>query len=166
MKKSPIYPNYDSGDYYGCEFDLQVDFTEFLEEARKHTSEGNFDVAPPYPEEEGKKQLVEVGERKNKKSWKSSLFSWLKPDKKSKPIVEPSNTTPYISKPKRGYVSGPIHGNGGGGAIGRPRRPTSGPIMSLFNPTKKVENEIPYMCLDQLNNPHGFQSYGPVYLVT
>ncbi|KAH7546988.1 hypothetical protein FEM48_Zijuj01G0259400 [Ziziphus jujuba var. spinosa] len=66
----------------------------------------------------------------------------------------------------RGYVSGPIVDSSGNKATdGRHRRPTSGPLASLFNPTRKAEKDIPYMCLNQLASPRGGQSYGPVYTV-
>uniref|UniRef100_A0A5B7BDE1 Uncharacterized protein n=1 Tax=Davidia involucrata TaxID=16924 RepID=A0A5B7BDE1_DAVIN len=163
MKKSPIHPKYEAGDYGDYGFDPQVDFSQFLEEAREHACKEN----SSYPEEAGKKQLGEV--KKSKKSWKRSLFSWWKAEKRGNPSME-APTSCQISNPRRGYVSGPICGTGGGGGGGascKPWRPTSGPLTTLFHPTKRVENEIPYMCLDQLNNhPHGVQSYGPVYLVT
>ncbi|GFZ04360.1 hypothetical protein Acr_16g0009840 [Actinidia rufa] len=164
MKKSPIHPRYEGGDY---SFDLQVDFSQFLEEARKHESEENFEVAAQNPEEVRNKLSGEA--KKNKKSWKRSIFSWWNFDRKSNSSME-TPTSSHVTKPRgsRVSVSGPIHGGGGGRVATscKARRPTSGPITSLFQPTKRVEDEIPYICLDKLNNPHDVQSYGPVYLVT
>ncbi|KAF7134739.1 hypothetical protein RHSIM_Rhsim08G0245400 [Rhododendron simsii] len=70
-----------------------------------------------------------------------------------------------IPEPKRGHVStsGPIYGSEGGNSC-QPRRPTSTPLKSVSHLTNEVENEIPYMRLDKLDNPHGVRSYGPVYL--
>ncbi|XP_059643807.1 uncharacterized protein LOC132285632 isoform X2 [Cornus florida] len=163
MKKSPIYPKYEAGDYNDYGFDPQVDFSQFLEEARKHTSKENFEAAPPpCLGGAGKKHLGEA--KTKKKSWKESLFSWWKDDKKSNSSVEPP-TIPHTAKSKRGNASGPIYGSGGGASC-KPRRPTSGPLTRFFHPTRRVENEMPYICLGQLNNTHDVQSYGPVYLVT
>ena len=138
-----------------------------MEEARKHASEENFEVAAQNPEEAQKRQSSEA--KKNKKSWKSSIFSWWKFDKKSNSGME-TLTSSHISKPRDSRVSasGPINGGSGGSKATscKPHRPTSGSIVSLFQPTKRVEDEIPYIFLDKLNNPRDVQSYGPVYLVT
>ncbi|KAM7471919.1 hypothetical protein LguiA_010102 [Lonicera macranthoides] len=166
MKSSPVYPKYENLDYNEYEFDPQVDFAQFVKEARTQACNLNFEEAPPYAHEAGKKQMDEG--QKHKKSWRRSLFSWLKAaDKKSRPTVERSNSSYNLPNPKRGYVSGPIHANGGG-VIGGPKRPTSGPLTGLFNSTMKMDdkNNIPYLCLNRLNNPHSVQSYGPIYMVT
>ncbi|XP_022715378.1 uncharacterized protein LOC111274754 isoform X2 [Durio zibethinus] len=134
----------------------------FLEEARQHARDINFQRSSSCSEEAGKKRLE--GEKKNKKSWKNSLFSWWKTDRKSKPSSDPVDV-PNISKPTKGYCSGPLCGTARG--IDTPRRrPSSGPVSILFNPKRKVENEVPYMCLDQPNDPYQINAYGPVYLVT
>lgn len=141
---------------------------QFLKEARNHDYKGNVEVESSNSNKAGNAKQSSGG-LKNKKSWKRSLFSWLKAEKKSnKPNMESSNSSYTIPKPpQRGYVSGPIHG-GGGGISSRPRRPNSGPLTGLFNSAKRTEEEqIPYVCLDKLNNnPPGFDCYGPVYLVT
>ena len=98
---------------------------QFLEEARQHAKEVNFEASS----------------------------------------MEPAAST-NISKPRKGHVSGPIYGSGRGDEM-KLRRPTSGPITNLFNPINRGEDEISYMCLDQINNnSHHVKSYGPVYLVT
>ncbi|TXG68167.1 hypothetical protein EZV62_003102 [Acer yangbiense] len=164
MKKCPSYRDYEASDYGVHEFDPQLDFSQFLEEARQHAKEVNFEASSTYTEEIGKKKQLE-GEKKIKKSWKNSLLSWWKVHKKSKPSMEPAAST-NISNPRKGHVSGPIYGSGRGDEM-KLRRPTSGPITNLFNPINTGEDEIPYMCLDQINNnSHHVKSYGPVYLVT
>ncbi|KAJ4717705.1 Ubiquitin-fold modifier-conjugating enzyme [Melia azedarach] len=162
MKNSPTLLNYEASDYGVHEFDPQVDFSQFLEEARQHAREVNFQASSRYSEESEKGKSGE--HKKIKKSWKKCLFSWFKVEKKSKPGIEPENTS-HISKPKKGHVSGPIYGSFRGDDT-RQRRPSSGPIASFLNPIRKIESEIPYMCLDQLDNPHHVRSYAPVYLVT
>ncbi|KAF8388663.1 hypothetical protein HHK36_025343 [Tetracentron sinense] len=157
MKKSPIFPRYESGNYTGSGFDPHLEFSQYLEEARKHANEEEIQAPWPYP----KAEKIIMGEEKNKKSWKSYLFSWLKIDKKSKPHMEPASSS-HISKPRRGSVSGPLYGSGGQ-AESTHRRPTSGPLAGLFNSKRSGGVEIAYMCLDQ---PSDVQAYGPVYLVT
>lgn len=120
----------------------------------------------------GKKRLG-GGQKKSKKSW---FFSWWKIDRrKSKTSLNPvDGGRPSISKPTKGYASsGPIlcgsTVNAGGVDTQLPsrlRRLSSGPVSILFNPTRKVENEVPYMSLDHPNDPYQINAYGPVYLVT
>ncbi|KDP40623.1 hypothetical protein JCGZ_24622 [Jatropha curcas] len=163
MKKSPVYPNYDTSDYVGYEFDPQVDFTQFLEEARQHAREVNLQNSLPHAEETVKTRTEE--EKKSKKSWKNTLFKWWKSDnKKGEASKQPANSS-HVSNPRKGHVSGPIYGTGGTVDM-KLRRQTSGPLANLFNPIKRTGNEAPYMCLDPINNPHGVKAYGPVYLVT
>ncbi|KAF6139908.1 hypothetical protein GIB67_009755 [Kingdonia uniflora] len=159
MKKSPIFPKSEIGDYNGHDgFDSQLNFSKFLEETKNHASQIKSQAPSPYQTKAVNKGLGE--ERKKKKSWKYSLFSWMKVKKKSKSAMESSS--PCISNPRRGSVSGPIYGSGRKGLVARP---ISGPLSSLFTPVRKGEAEVPYMCLDQINYPIG-QTYGPVYLVT
>ncbi|KAI3463187.1 hypothetical protein Pfo_019850 [Paulownia fortunei] len=162
MNKSPIRPRYESADYCSNEFDYQEDFTQFLEEARKNACKWTSNTA--HLQAAGKEQLD--GGKKNRKSWKNSLFSWLKTDRKGKSTKQPMNGT-AISKPRRGHVSGPVQGTGGGITTGRTQRASSGPLTGLFSSTRRVEEyEVPYMCLGQLNDTQKLHSYGPVYLVT
>nr|POE48287.1 hypothetical protein CFP56_49994 [Quercus suber] len=110
MKKSPIYPKYETTAYEGDGFDSHVvDFSQFLQEARHHAREVGFHSSSLHPEENVKKRLAE--EKKVKKSWKNSLLSWWKTDKKSKLQVEPEVSS-YNSTPRQRLVSGPIHGSG------------------------------------------------------
>lgn len=142
--------------------------SQFLKEAKSRALEDNFKGVPPHAGETRKADTQGM-DRKKRKSWKSSLFSWLKMDRKNKTMVEVEPTT-NNTKVRRGggMFSGPImHSNGVSiSSSSRSRKPTSGPLPSLFNPSMRDEgNEIvPYMCLNQqLVNPH---SFGPVYLVT
>ncbi|KAJ8553200.1 hypothetical protein K7X08_023878 [Anisodus acutangulus] len=168
MNKFPIYPKYEAGDYCGYEFDPHTDFTDFLSEARNHASEEKFGATPQRSVELGKNNYEKDVKKTSKKSWKSSLFSWLKSDsKKNQRGREPSKGS-NINKPKRGCVSGPMPGINGPGAIaGRPNKPLSGPLTSLFSPMNRVDNEVPYLCLQKVKDSTlGVQSYGPIYLVT
>ncbi|KAJ7951425.1 Ubiquitin-fold modifier-conjugating enzyme [Quillaja saponaria] len=163
MKKSPVHPKYETSDYGSCGFDLHLDFCQFLDEARQHGEEANAKTSSVYPE--AVKRSSEK-EKKGKKSWKSSLVSWWKADKKIKSEVEPTTNSSQVSKTRRGQVSGPINGCYGNATDGKRWRPTSGPLTNLFNPKRKVENETPYVSLEQLTSSRPVQSFGPVYMVT
>ncbi|KAL8458804.1 hypothetical protein ACS0TY_035510 [Phlomoides rotata] len=146
------------GDYCSYEFDYQTDFTQFLEEARKNaTPDTNF--------EKIQKKQLDHG-KKNPKSLKSSLFSWLKTGKKSRSMTQLTNDTTLVLKTRLGHVSGPVKA-ATDRVISRARRAASGPLLGCMNSTRRPEEyEEPYMCVDQLNNPQKLQSYGPIYLVT
>ncbi|XVE51774.1 hypothetical protein DITRI_Ditri02bG0068100 [Diplodiscus trichospermus] len=188
MSKSPEFPKCETSGYACYEFDPQVNFSQkvatlsiailnlsgfgllsltlcdqFLEEAKQHARDMSLQRSSSCSEVIGKKRLG--GEKKGKKSWKNSLFSWWKIDRKSKTSTNPMDGH-NISKPTKGYASGPLHGTASRGIDTPRRRPTSGPVSILFNPTRKLENEVPYMCLDQPNDPYQINAYGPVYLVT
>ncbi|KAI3426639.1 uncharacterized protein J3R85_009840 [Psidium guajava] len=162
MRKSPVYPKSEASDYGATEFDPHVDFLRFLDEARQHKCEQNVSASSQYSSEVvGKRNLGE--NRRSKKSWKSSLLSWLRTEKKTKPQAEPASHH-HNHKPRK-IVSGPIFGASKESDAWL-RRLNSGSFSGLFNPTKRVENEMRYMSLEQLDKPHGVKNYGPVYLVT
>ncbi|GKU92747.1 hypothetical protein SLEP1_g6435 [Rubroshorea leprosula] len=157
MMKSPMHPSIETSDCSGYEFDPGVNFSEFLKEARQYATEVK-------PQESCGNSEVK-GEERRKKSWRSSLFSWWKTDKKSsKPGTGAADAPRRSYKPKKGYFSGPILGNA---RVNRKsQRPSSGHVTTVFNPTRKEENEVPYMCLDQPNNSPHVNAYGPLYSVT
>ncbi|KAI4329019.1 hypothetical protein L6164_021326 [Bauhinia variegata] len=164
MKKSPVHPNYEKSYYDAYGYDLQEDFLQFLEEAKHHGKEAKLKSSSVYPEEAEKKGTEK--EKKAKKSWKTSLLSWWKADKKGNRKVESTKTSKAkVSEKRQGHVSGPIY-NAGKGKDAKHRYVKSGPLTSLFNPTKgkgeENEIEIPYMSL----NPGKVQNFGPTYKVT
>lgn len=119
-----------------------------------------------YPEESRKAGSEK--EKKGKKSWKSSLTSWWKSDSKSKHGEKTTkNSKPMGGSGKRhAHSSGPMY-KSCKSSDGKHWRPSSGPLVSLFKPTKREENEIPYISLQQQNNsPLADQNYGPLYVVT
>ncbi|GAA0153103.1 hypothetical protein LIER_11417 [Lithospermum erythrorhizon] len=160
MKASPVYPAFENGSSSAYEFDPRADFVQFLEEAKKNASNDELKAAQMQPSWHEIRQQIDA-EKKQKKSWKSSLLSWWK-SKKKKKHVEQSSNAPLMPKLKREYESGPM----AGAITTRAPNSASGPLGRLFNSSKRVENEMPYMCLEDLNNPHHLHSYGPVYLVT
>lgn len=132
-------------------------FDQFLEEAKTHASE-----------EEGRKDSKE--KTKAKRSWKASIFSWMKANKKEEQQQQQQLTikTEYRKPTRRqGYVSGPINGVKGC-KTQRLRRQSSGPLSGLFHQRTKMEEfQMPYTSLGKLNkSPENLSNYGPVYLVT
>ncbi|KAK7349348.1 hypothetical protein VNO77_06653 [Canavalia gladiata] len=164
MMKSPAQPTYEACHYDDYGFDLQQDFCQFLEEAKQHGKEARLKSSSVHPEESGKTGSGK--EKKGKKTWKSSLISWWKADKKSKHKEEAANNSkPKVYGKRKGHSSGPMH-NSYKGSNGKQWRPSSGPLTSLFKSTNKEENEIPYISLHQQNSPRAMQKYGPLYVVT
>ncbi|PKI37936.1 uncharacterized protein LOC116201190 [Punica granatum] len=169
MKKYPVvFPKYETGDYGAIDFDPEVDFAQFLNEARQHKNVSDV-VGSSLNVEHGGRRRSGDEKKEGKKSWKSSLFSWLKSDKKSKHRVEPATITSSCKpKPRKGHTSGPIYGSTVRGSEVVHHRPTSGPLSGFFSKTKRSENKTPYLTLGQLDRPNGngASPYGPVYLVT
>ncbi|KAI4355352.1 hypothetical protein L6164_004133 [Bauhinia variegata] len=167
MTESPMHPNYEKSYYDAYGFDLQEDFSQFLEEAKRHGKEAKLKSSSVYPEEAQKKGTEK--EKKAKKSWRTSLISWWKADKKGNLEKEPpKDSQAKVSGKRQVHVSGPIY-NTGKGIDAKHRRTISGPLTSLFKATKGkgVENEIdvPYMSLSQQNSTGKVQSFGPIYKV-
>ncbi|XP_061340870.1 uncharacterized protein LOC133287315 [Gastrolobium bilobum] len=161
VKKSSTPPKYEASHYDDYGFDLQEDFSLFLEEARQLGSAAKLKNSSVHPEESGKTGSDK--EKKGKKSWKSSLISWWKVDKKSKHREEPTNDSKSkVSRKRQGQVSGPIY-KSYKGADRKHWLPTSGPLTNLFKPTKTEEREIPYTSLHQQNSPCAMHNYGPLY---
>ncbi|PIN13742.1 hypothetical protein CDL12_13640 [Handroanthus impetiginosus] len=151
---------YETADSCGYEFDYQADFRQFLEEARNQRTLNITNLEPALVN----KQID--WQKKNRKSWKNSLFSWLKTDKRTKSTNQQTKGA-TIAKPRSGHASGPIQGTMSGLSTAQAKKPASGPLIGLFSSTRRAEEyEVPYMCLGQLNNPQKLHSYGPVYLVT
>ncbi|XP_050103093.1 uncharacterized protein LOC126582911 isoform X1 [Malus sylvestris] len=158
MKKSPVHPKYEMDHGHSNGFDPHTDFYQFLEEAKHYSIEGDVQASS---EEGGERRL---GQEKKKKSWKKLIFPWLKGEKLNKTTTKPA-TTSHVSNTKRTNVSGPVYGTGKA-TDGKHRRQMSGPIASLFNPTKRADNAMPYMCVNKNGSPQVGKTYGPVYLVT
>ncbi|KVI05792.1 hypothetical protein Ccrd_015831 [Cynara cardunculus var. scolymus] len=156
MNKSPPPPvkYYETGD----EYDPHFEFAQFLKEAKTHACQQKSLHASE------KEQLN--GTRKPNKSWKSSIFPWLKSNKKSshKKVIEEDPPPLSESSPKTrpGYVSVPMNRI----SAERPKRPTSGPLLSTLFKTREEEFWMPYISLGKFNHSRGVNPYGPIYMVT
>ncbi|RAL42651.1 hypothetical protein DM860_009158 [Cuscuta australis] len=157
MKKSPINSKLEQHHQH-YEFDPHSDFEQFLAEGRNHARRVTLDVTSHLQESCEKKKMGK------KSSWKRSLFSWLKREKKTKNGKKGMK----FSMQRNECVSGPVNFHGSEMATAaRLRKTVSGPITNLFSGEDKDAKEIvPYICLGKMNTPKVVQSYGPVYLVT
>ncbi|KAK6911788.1 hypothetical protein RJ641_023881 [Dillenia turbinata] len=161
MQAAATHKYCESGDCNGFHFDPQVDFAQFLEEARRHASRGHLDAHLSCSQEAERSK-----EKREKKTWKSSLVSWWKRERKTNPRVELASIAQNSHTRLGGYAFGPIMQNDEVAKVGQ-QRSTSGPLSSILHPTKKVEADFPYVCLDHhLNKTPNIHSYGPIYLVT
>lgn len=164
MMKSPSQSTYEASHYDDYGIDLQQDFCQFLEEAKQHGKEAKLKSSSVHPEESRKPGSEK--EKKGKNSWKSSLTSWWKADKKSKHSEKTTkNSKSKGSGRRHGHSSGPMYSSYKS-SDGNHWRPSSGPLLNLFKSTKREEKEIPYISLHQQNSPPTEQNYGPLYLVT
>ncbi|XP_030524043.1 uncharacterized protein LOC115736466 [Rhodamnia argentea] len=170
MSKSHVARESEASKYgVDFEFDPALDFSEFLDQARRHICEEASPRAPsPVADIDRQSEF-----KKSKKPWKNSLLSWWpkarnKFEKKSKSRVEPASSS-QSSNPMRNHISGPIYMKSSGTRKGKPgERPhcsSSGPLMGLFRSSRVMENEIPYAALDDID-PRRAKPYGPVYFVT
>ncbi|QCE02451.1 hypothetical protein DEO72_LG8g463 [Vigna unguiculata] len=164
MMKSPSHATFEECQFYDYGFDLQQDFCQFLEEAKQHGKEQKLKSSSVYPEESRKAGSEK--EKKGKKSWKSSLTSWWKSDRKSNHGEKTTKNSKTRGGSGHAHSSGPMY-KSCKSSDGKHWRPSSGPLVSLFKPTKREENEIPYISLQQQNHsPLADQNYGPLYMVT
>ncbi|MED6170719.1 hypothetical protein PIB30_033683 [Stylosanthes scabra] len=151
MNSDEAHPRYEEAQYHDYGFDLQEDFSQFLEEARQHGKEEKLKSSSSVHPEESRAQIKE-----KKKSWKISLVSWLKSENKSNTSKSKNkNNNNNITQSNAYYHSNKNdHGN------------VSGPLTSFFKGTKRKESgEIPYMSLHHGNHAKS-QNYGPLYMVT
>ncbi|KAK4269002.1 hypothetical protein QN277_022213 [Acacia crassicarpa] len=183
MMKSPTHSKSEASYYDEYGFDLQEDFSQFLEEARKYemTEAKVKSSSSVYPEsggggkreESSDKEKEKKSGKKKKKSWKSAVISWWKSEKKSKPKTNNNNNinseeTKGSFGKKQSHVSGPIYNSGKAPDTKKQWRPNSGPLITSLFLKKENHNEIPYVCLQQQNSPQDFhtQNYGPLYTVS
>ncbi|URD87651.1 hypothetical protein MUK42_27276 [Musa troglodytarum] len=165
MKKPPVFPKDKNGNCHAIGYDdLRSGFPKIVEEGRNQRELS-------LPNSDSFKKKVGMKERKNK-TWKRSLSSWFKFQKK-KAAEEAPPTTKFSkgSNPldtERSLFSGPLFGNSRrfGMVQQHNRLVAPGPLACCFTPTRAEETEVPYMHLDNRNNPMGTQAFGPVYLVT
>ncbi|KAK1288187.1 hypothetical protein QJS10_CPB19g02000 [Acorus calamus] len=160
MKKIPIFPKEDNVDCSGVEYDARMDFSKFLEDAQKHATEAR--NRPQKQQWDEATKVTKTKEKSNRKSWKNSLFFWPRHSKKS---LNSANDSSMLNQ--RSIISGPLFGTTGRSDPRRwMTRPILGPLVVGGLKRDVEELEVPYMCLEELDNPNKVHSFGPIYLVT
>lgn len=146
---------------YKCMILIPIGSFQIVEEARINAIWATF---KPSDLEAARRHQSDC-EKRNKKSWKTSLFSWLKRNKSTKQQINSAT----VSTARPGHVSGPISRTmdvkNAAGRI-KPRGSISGPLSGLFSSSRTEDHELPYMNLRKANCPQQVHPYGPVYLVT
>lgn len=137
---------------------------QLLEEARNNASKGNSKTT--IDEQSVKAQFN--GQEKCRKTWRTSLFTWLKTERKIKSNRRQMDSPATSSKPRTEHVSGPVWGSIRNIDCGRALKAVSGPLTHIFSSTRGTdEYHVPYTPLAQKNNARSqIHHYGPIYSVT
>ncbi|OVA13435.1 hypothetical protein BVC80_8775g19 [Macleaya cordata] len=178
--KSPVFPIPQQPQHFSdYGFDPQMDYLQVLEEARKHKRESSssrsiealhFKLQKPISKDDSKK--------KKNKWWRNALKfckrKWIQ--NVNLDGVENDGTHIKNRANYRGAISGPVYitesRSGSSTPCRTSSRPTSGPLTWTLTPTRKGENEIPYLNLRELNldqqqEHHRISTNAmPIYLVT
>ncbi|ONK66002.1 uncharacterized protein A4U43_C06F3170 [Asparagus officinalis] len=162
MRRTPIFSKDGNGEFSELDYDPHVDFSKFLEEARKYANDAKLN-----PNMHSHTNATPSRIHKGERSWKGTLFFWRKLTKRGGEIhggmaTKPSNGS-NASKRRHVSVSGLICGDG---ISRRVDRPASGPLAGWFTPTRAEESEAPYVCLDVKRHASGANAFGPIYRVT
>ncbi|KAJ9154522.1 hypothetical protein P3X46_027845 [Hevea brasiliensis] len=177
--KTPIFPMPEPHHYSDYGFDPQINYFQFLEEARKHKREtvrsidsSHFKLQKPISKDESNRKIHKT---KKKRWWrKASLFfkwKWIYSQHNDN---ADENVHKARARAFRASVSGPVYVTESRSGSSTPYRttssPSSGPLAGTLTPARKGDLEIPYLSLRELNMEHQQQrmstSAMPVYLVT
>ncbi|KAL2933542.1 Glucose-6-phosphate isomerase [Bienertia sinuspersici] len=177
MKESVVFRGFESFDTVFIDnsknvLDPEINFTEFLEEARKFANEKK--QRQKEEESSSKKQVTNEEKKCKKKSWKKALISFWKTSSSSFNKQHSKEISKASNNPKpRGHFSGPVGGAVAGTGSGPLHRlATSGPLAGVaqhqkLKKKKGKRDEIAYVSLEKLNEPvYDAKTYGPVYLVS
>ncbi|XP_065859499.1 uncharacterized protein [Euphorbia lathyris] len=178
--KSPIFPMPEPQHFSDYGFDPQINYFQFLEEARNHKRDTtsfkpidslHFKLQKPISKDESGRKT-----HKKKRWWKKAFlfFKW----KWIQPHIEDDEEDVHRARARafRGSISGPVYitesRSGSSTPYRTTNRPTSGPIAGNLTPARKGDLEIPYLSLRQLNMEQrqeqrfSTSSARPIYLVT
>ncbi|XP_050215911.1 uncharacterized protein LOC126667011 [Mercurialis annua] len=183
--KSPVFPMPEPQHFSDYGFDPQINYFQFLEEARNHKQETvpksidslHFKLQKPISKDDHftKRKTLK---NKKKKWWKKAFlflkFKWIhiQHDEYDFEDVHKARARAF-----RSSVSGPVYitesCTSGSNTPYRAttRRPTSGPIAGTLTPARSDDLGIPYLSLRELNmEQQEYQRFStsttPIYLVT
>lgn len=186
--KSPIFPIPEPQHFSDYGFDPQIDYFQFLEEARNHKRETtttrssvdslHFKLQKPISKEESANRTIHKPTNKKKKWWRKALlffkWKWIHSNHKDDYL---GHGDVHIARARAfgASISGPVYLTDSLSGSSTPyrstSRPSSGPLAGSLAPARKGDMEIPYLSLRELNMEQQQQqrsstSAKPIYLVT
>lgn len=187
--KSPIFPIPEPQHFSDYGFDPQIDYFQFLEEARNHKRETtttrssvdslHFKLQKPISKEESANRTIHKPNNRKKKWWRKALlffkWKWIHSNHKDGYL---GHGDVHIARARAfgASISGPVYLTDSLSGSSTPyrstSRPSSGPLAGSLTPARKGDMEIPYLSLRELNMEQRQQqrsistSAMPIYLVT
>ncbi|EEF45569.1 uncharacterized protein LOC8278759 [Ricinus communis] len=181
--KSPIFPMPEPQHFSDYGFDPQIDYFQFLEEARKHKRETarsidslHFKLQKPISKDEYSNKKPH--KNKKKRWWKKAfLFLKWKWVQTQQDDFADEDVHKARARAFRASISGPVYitesRSGSSTPYRTTSRPSSGPLAGTLTPARKGDLEIPYLSLRELNVEQQQQQHQrmstssmPIYLVT
>ncbi|CAK7333334.1 unnamed protein product [Dovyalis caffra] len=185
--KSPIFPMPEPQHFSDYGFDPQINYFQFLEEARKHKRETitarssvdslNFKLQKPISKEESANRKIHKAKKKQKKWWRKALlffkWKWIHSGHKDD-YLDQEDVHKARARAFRASISGPVYLTDSLSGSSTPyrsaSRSSSGPLAGTLTTARKGDLEIPYLSLRDLNMEQQQQristSSMPIYLVT
>ncbi|KDP27830.1 hypothetical protein JCGZ_18910 [Jatropha curcas] len=179
--KSPIFPMPEPQHFSDYGFDPQIDYFQFLEEARKHKKETarsidslHFKLSKPISKDETNRKNHKT---KKKRWWRKAFlfFKWKWIHSNDHDDLANEDVHKARARAFRASISGPVYitesRSGSNTPYRTTSRPSSGPLAGTLTPTRKGDLDIPYLSLRELNMEQQEQqrmstSAMPIYLVT
>ncbi|KAJ4836948.1 hypothetical protein Tsubulata_032305 [Turnera subulata] len=187
--KTPIFPMPEPQHFSDYGFDPQINYFQFLEEARKHKRETpscrpidslHFKLQKPISKDDSSRKIHKA---KKKRWWKNALllFKWKWVPSSTHhtshgldPEADDHDVHKARARAFRASISGPVYitesRSGSSTPYRTTSRPSSGPLAGTLTPSRKGDLEIPYLSLRELNMEQQQQrmstSAMPIYLVT
>ncbi|WCJ23461.1 hypothetical protein M5689_005485 [Euphorbia peplus] len=174
--KSPIFPMPQPHHFSDYGFDPQINYFQFLEEARKHKRDTpsfkpidslHFKLQKPISKDESGRKTHK------KKRWWKKAFVFIKRKWVQTRIEDEEDEDVHRARAKafRGSISGPVYITESRSGSSTPYRTNSGPVAGNLTSASKGDLGIPYLSLRQLNMEQQEQRLStsnamPIYLVT
>ncbi|KAF2289151.1 hypothetical protein P3X46_005932 [Hevea brasiliensis] len=162
-------------------FDPQIDFFQFLEEARKHKRETvrsvdslHFKLQKPISKDDSNRKIHKT---KKKRWWRKAFlffkWKWIY-GHHNNDLSDEEDVHKARARAFRASVSGPVYITESISGSSTPHRttnrPSSGPLAGNLTTERRGDLEIPYLSLRELNREQQQQrmstSAMPIYLVT
>ncbi|OAY56042.1 uncharacterized protein LOC110611837 [Manihot esculenta] len=177
--KSPVFPMPESHHFSDYGFDPQIDYFQFLEEARNHQRETTIDslhfkLQKPITKDDSSRKTHNT----KKKHWWRKAFLFFKwrwiHSHHNNDLADEEDVHEARARAFRASVSGPVYITESRSGSSTPyrtvNRPSPGTLAGNLTAARKGDLEIPYLSLRELNMEQQQQRMStsalPVYLVT